>query len=159
VQRALASAFTDLGPGGHVLIRDGVSPGRDTWRLRFLDEPTAAVFERFSREFKHGQGAPHLRLGPDRVELSAHLANEFLSKKDYLLNWHIEVHEEFGVYTVEEWRRALAASGFAVVTVTSSTNAWIVENRYEGRVVIEDTSGNPLSWPPTNVLAVGRKPD
>ena len=41
------------------------------------------------------------------VRLSAHDANEFLCKKDYLKNWDIEVHEEYGVLTVDEWRAAL----------------------------------------------------
>ena len=46
------------------------------------------------------------------VRLSAHLANEFLCKKDYLKNWDIEVHEEYGVFTVDEWRAALARNFF-----------------------------------------------
>jgi SAM-dependent methyltransferase/nicotinamide mononucleotide adenylyltransferase len=77
VDRALASAAKELGPGGHVIVRDGVSAGRAPWRMRLLDAETAACFVRFAAEFKHGQGAAHERVAPDTVRLSAHLANEF----------------------------------------------------------------------------------
>lgn len=157
VKRALASAFTDLRPGGRILIRDGLSPGRAMWRMT-LAEPVVAVFERFAAEYKHGAGAPFERLSATEVRLSAHLANEFLCKKDYQLNWHIEVHEEFATFTESEWTALLGEAGFAVRAVRPLTNAWIVEHRYAGAVTLADDAGNPLPWPPTNVVVVGDKP-
>ena len=96
VRRALGNATAELAPGGRVLVRDGVSWGNASCRLRFLNEQTRAQWQRFAVEFKHGAGAAHERLGDDEVRLTRHLANEFLCKKDYLKNWHIEVHEEYG---------------------------------------------------------------
>ena len=57
IDRALASAARELKPGGRLLIRDGISPDPRPVLLDLIDAPTAAQFERFAREFKHGAGA------------------------------------------------------------------------------------------------------
>jgi SAM-dependent methyltransferase len=157
LDQALATAARELAPGGRVLVRDGVSPDEAVWRLQLLDEPTRVVFDRFAREFKRGKGAPHQRLAPDHVRLSAHLANEFLCKKDYLVNWHIEVHEEYGTLTVDGWRAALARAGFRPLHVAAYVNDWIAEHRYAGTVALTDDDDRPLPWPATNVVAVGER--
>jgi SAM-dependent methyltransferase len=168
VERALASAATELAPGGRLLIRDGVSPGPGRWRLRLLHAQTRETFRRFAVEFKRGKGAQHRWVSEDTVELSAHLANEFLCKKDYLKSWDIEVHEEFGVRTVNEWRDALGRHGFDLLELCSVVNPWIVQHRYEGQVELTDVEGHPIPWPATNVIvaaerrggeAAGARPD
>lgn len=157
VERALASAFADLAPGGRILVRDGLSPGRTTWRMTFLDDDVAAVFARFAVEYKHGAGAPFERIGPRDVRMSAHLANEFLCKKDYQVNWHIEVHEEFATFTLDEWTELMTAAGFRVEAIRPVTNEWIVNNRYVGAVALADDGGTALPWPATNVVVVGAR--
>jgi hypothetical protein len=92
------------------------------------------------------------------VRLSSHDANEFLCKKDYLKNWHIEVHEEFGPLTLEGWREALKRTGFEPLHLSEYANEWIVKNRYEGTVEVLDDAGQPLPWPATNMVVVGQKP-
>jgi SAM-dependent methyltransferase/nicotinamide mononucleotide adenylyltransferase len=161
IDRALASAARELKPGGRVLIRDGVSPGDRPVLLALGDGETAARFDRFAREFKHGQGArfdPALENdGVVRVvRLSAQLANEFLCKKDYVENWEIEVHEEYGVLTVGEWQAALARAGFVVRAIKAYVNEWIRQHRYEGRVRVTELDGTAF-WPATNVVVVGEK--
>jgi SAM-dependent methyltransferase/nicotinamide mononucleotide adenylyltransferase len=157
ITQALASAARELRVGGRVLIRDGVSPEPVTWRLTCLDGETRARFDRFAREFKHGAGAPFRPLGPSELLLNSHEANEFLCKKDYVVNWDIEVHEEYGVLTIREWKEALAAAGFAVLEARGYVNDWIAEHRYRGHVALADEQGAPLSWPDTNVVLVGEK--
>ncbi len=157
VERALASAAGELGPGGRVLIRDGVSPGPGTWRLELLDAETRVAFERFAREFKHGAGAAHERIGETGVRLSAHLANEFLCKKDYQRNWAIEVHEEYGARTTDGWRATLEAHGFAVEHLRAYVNPWIAEHRYRGKVALTDDAGRAIEWPATNVVVIGAR--
>jgi SAM-dependent methyltransferase len=158
IDRALESAAAELMSGGRVLIRDGVSPGVESWQLRPLDATTQARFERFVVEFKHGQGAPHRRGTEGWLELSAHLINEFLCKKDYHLNWEIEVHEEYGALTLDGWRAALARAGLRVREARAYANPWIVEHRYRGTVELRDAAGQPLDWPATNAVVVGEKP-
>ena len=129
------------------------------WRMKLLSAEVVETFERFAKEFKHGKGAVHERLGPDEVRLTAHLGNEFICKKDYLKNWHIEVHEEYGAHTLEGYRAALERAGFEAVSVTGYVNSWIAENRYEGTVKLQDdATAQVVPWPDTNAVIVGRKP-
>lgn len=158
IDRALSNAFIELEPGGRVLIRDGVSPPPATWRLKLLTAQARETFERFAKEFCHGRGAKFVRLADDLVELSSHDANEFLCKKDYLKNWHIEVHEEFGPLTLDGWREALTRAGFVPRHLAAYCNEWIVKNRYQGQVEVFDAAGVPLPFPPTNMIVVGEKP-
>jgi SAM-dependent methyltransferase/nicotinamide mononucleotide adenylyltransferase len=157
ITQALTSAARELRPGGRVLIRDGVSPDPARWRLALLDDETRARFTRFAREFKHGQGAHFERLAGGDLLLNAHEVNEFLCKKDYVVNWDIEVHEEYGVLTVAEWRQALADAGFAVLEARAYVNEWIAEHRYRGRATVADEAGGALPWPATNVVVVGER--
>lgn len=155
---ALRNCFEELAPGGRVLIRDGVSPPPATWRLTLLTAQAREMFTRFSAEFCHGRGAKFERLSEDTVRLSSHDANEFLCKKDYLKNWHIEVHEEFGPLTLDGWREALTRAGFRPLELRQYVNGWIAEHRYQGTVALTDDAGAPLPWPATNLVVVGEKP-
>lgn len=157
IDRALSNAFQELQPGGRVLIRDGISPAPATWRIRLLNAATRETFTRFAREFCHGRGAKFEQLSGDTVRLSSHDANEFLCKKDYLKNWHIEVHEEFGPLTLEGWRAALKSAGFTPLHLQEYANPWIIKHRYEGTVEVLDDSGAKLPWPPTNMVVVGER--
>jgi len=158
LERAMKNAADELRPGGRLLMRDGVSPGTATWRLRFLDSQTRETFERFAREFKKGTGAPHERLSGGEARLSAHYANEFLCKKDYLKNWHIEVDEEYGALTLDGWAALLRRVGLEPLHLSAYVNAWIAKNRYDGHVEVSDDHGRRLGWPATNCVVVGRKP-
>jgi len=159
LDKALANAAVELKPGGHVLIRDGVSPGQMLWRMKLRSPAVRETFERFAKEFKHGAGSKHERVAEDEVRLSAHLANEFICKKDYLKNWHIEVHEEYGAHTLAGYAAALEKAGLEAVSVTGYVNPWIAEHRYAGSVtLIDDASGREVPWPDTNAIIVGRKP-
>ena len=158
LDRALGNAAQELRPGGQVLIRDGVSPGLSLVRLRFVSPSTREVFKRFAAEFKRGQGVKHAWLSPDEVRLTAHDANEFLCKKDYLKNWHIEINEEYGAHTLDGYRAALMRAGLTPVLVRGYVNGWIAQHRYEGSVELCDDTGAKRNWFDTNVVAVGRKP-
>jgi SAM-dependent methyltransferase len=157
VHRALGNAAVELRSGGRVLVRDGVSPGLARWRMRLLDDETRAQFARFAKEFKHGQGAAHEVGAEGEIVLSAHLCNEFLCKKDYQKNWHIEAHEEYGTFTVEQWRAALDRAGFDALEVRAYVNGWIAEHRYVGKVELYDERGAHVPWPATNVVVVGAR--
>lgn len=158
IARALDNAFTELAPGGRVVIRDGVSPPPATWRLELLTDATRQTFARFAREFRQGRGVAFRQVSEAVVELSSHDANEFICKKDYLTNWHLEVNEEFGPLTLGQWGEALARAGFEPVHLEETRNPWIVKHRYEGTVRVTDPSGSVLPWPATNCVVVGQRP-
>lgn len=166
VRRALASSREELRPGGRLIIRDGVRPPRPESRVwLFCDVETEERFRRFAHDFKGKSRTPGVRFeerpfdGRLAFRLSLHEANEFLSKKDYLANWAIEVNEEFGVFTLEEWREELESLGFRIVEARGYVNDWIRQNRYEGKAVLHaDADGRPgavLPYPDTTAVIVG----
>ena len=158
LQRAIQNAATELRPGGRVLIRDGISPGPGDVRMRFLKPEVRSQFKKFAAEFKRGEGAPHDWHGEDTVRLSAHLMNEFLCKKDYLKNWHIEINEEFGALSLDGWRALFERVGLRCIEARAYVNEWIRKNRYEGSVALTDDAGRPVEWPATNCVVVGERP-
>jgi SAM-dependent methyltransferase len=164
VRRALRNTFAELQPGGHIIIRDGVAPTpRRVWMR--CDAETEERFRRFARDFKGKSSQPGLRFtervvrGRHWFGLTLHGANEFLSKKDYLENWAIEVNEEFGVFTLAGWRRELRAAGFRVTESRSYLNSWILKNRYRGRAWLHaDDGGRPaeaIPFPDTTAVIIG----
>lgn len=167
VREALRNTHTELEVGGRVIIRDGVMPPAREVALRF-DEETEARFRKFAREFKSKSDCPGVkfveRVGADGYKwffMSAHDANEFMSKKDYLKNWDIEVNEEFGTFDIPGWRTELEALGYEVLVLRSYLNEWIRENRYAGRVwvhaVRNGLPAEPVEYFDTTAVIVGVK--
>jgi SAM-dependent methyltransferase len=167
VRQALRNTHAELKPGGRIIIRDGVAPPRRRVWMR-CDAETEERFRRFAREFKGKSSEPGLQFTEYLFRrgrwfvLSLHGANELLSKKDYLENWAIEVHEEFGVFTLAGWRRELRAAGFRVVEARSYLNPWILKNRYRRKVWLHaDRDGRPgeaIPFPDTTAVFVGEVP-
>jgi ubiquinone/menaquinone biosynthesis C-methylase UbiE/nicotinamide mononucleotide adenylyltransferase len=157
IHRALRNAHKELKPGGVVIVRDGVSPDPATWRMKFLKPELIQIFNRFAKEFRHGQGVKFQQIDSVTVELSSHDANEFICKKDYQTNWHIEVHEEFGPLTLSQWKEALRVNMFNIVHAQEYVNEWIRVNRYEGSVQLTNTNGTPVPWPASNIVVVGQR--
>jgi hypothetical protein len=119
----------------------------------------------FAHDFKTKSAEPGVRFvkrhwgGQDWFVLTIHDANEFLSKKDYIENWNIEVNEEFGTFQLEEWMRELEALRYRVVHARSYLNEWILVNRYVNRVALHadlgDKPGDLLQFPDTTAVLVG----
>jgi SAM-dependent methyltransferase len=164
VRLALRNTLEELMSRGRVIIRDGVKPAEGTTWMR-CDVKTASRFRRFAHDFKRSSVAPGLSFDERRLDgqtwfvLSRHSANEFLSKKDYLENWSIEVNEEFGVFTLDEWTRELKLLGYRNVEARSYVNPWILENRYLGRVWLHadagDHPGVEVPFPDSTAIIVG----
>jgi hypothetical protein len=139
---------------------------RESFRQYLQGLSTFARFLRFQRDFRRGEG---YRLesetgvigGETYVRLRLRDACEFMSKKDYLDNWHSEMHETFCFWDVLQWRQALERAGFAVHPDSHAfANPWIVENRYRGKVELFrkiDSSLQPMDYPVTNVLLIAEK--
>ncbi len=151
------------------------SAGRDELAQHLRSLSTYARFLRFARDFRAESGGPgiayhELEIGGEAlILLSLRDAVEFMSKKDYLDNWRSEMHEQFAFWDFGEWKAALAGAGFRIVEDPNApeqgsrvyTSAWIVENRWRGRVALFSRSGGglqPLPYPATNIILVGEKP-
>jgi len=169
IRLALANTREELTLLGRVIIRDGIKPKngeRLVW-LRCKDVELEERFRKFAREFKGKSAKPGVsyqeRLidGVVHFRTTLHEANEFLSKKDYVTNWAMEVNEEFGVWTTDEWAAELTALGYRVVECSSYLNPWIEENRYNGHVWLYadegDKPGAVLPFADTTAVIVGEK--
>jgi len=164
IRLALKNTRTELARGGRLIIRDGIKPSPDCKIWMRVDGETRERFIRFAHDFKGKSQSPGVAFEEYRTgdeiwfKTSLHEANEFLSKKDYLANWAIEVNEEFGVFTLGEWRAELEACGFRVVQCTSYINPWILENRYKNHAWLhKDEDGAPgtqLAFPDTTAVIV-----
>lgn len=170
VRLALRNAARMLAPGGRLLVRDGVRPGReDDVHLACRDDDRSALgstrdrFVRFAREFKGGppRGGIPYRVEDGRFVCSLSDANEFLTKKDYLEHWDLEVKEEFGVFSLAGWRAEAAAAGLAVVHAAEYLSPWIERNRYRGHVELFRRAPHgalaPEPYPATHFVLAAEK--
>lgn len=165
---ALAEAARVLRPGGRVAVRDGVAPDRGSqpiW-LELTDPAQLPVFTRFLDGFRPDHEAPGIAAEPhpSRERLwrtSLHEAAEYLSKKDYLANLDSELHEEFGVHTLDGWADALRAAGFGAVKAGAYVHPWVRDQRYSGKVAlyrdVDGAVGARLPWPATTVVLHARR--
>lgn len=180
--RALATQVRQLAVGGSLVVRDFVAPpSAEIW----LDLPTtdgddsdaparcssAALFERFAREFRKLSPEPGfgyrqaetesdprpLQLGWRRYVVDSRLAAEFLLRKDYRNDWDSEVLEEYTYFTQQRFEQVFAQLGLRVLASIPLYNPWIIERRFKGRAQLWSTSGQALPFPATNHLIVGEK--
>lgn len=179
VARALRVAWRELKDGGRIIIRDGIKPEQQSVYLHFIPEKnirffsgnpvvadTETMFLRFAREFKKDEGISYAlvrtRNGRRLYKMNASSAYEFLSKKDYRMNWHIEINEQFGVFTLREYSALLRRIGFRIVHARAYHNPWIVKHRWKGKIALytKDVKGRLRfhSFPPTNTILVAEKP-
>jgi hypothetical protein len=164
VRLALRNTRTELEDKGRIIIRDGIMPAEAVVWMK-MDAESEARFRKFAVQFKGKSDKPGVTFaerehdGQKWFVLSLHDANEFLSKKDYLQNWDIEVNEEFGVFQLESWRRELEAAGYRVVEALSYLNPWILANRYQGHVWLHANGYNKpgalMQFPDTTAVIVG----
>lgn len=182
--RALAVQAAQLAPGGVIILRDFLDPGpAPVW----LDLPaddgdddardprrasTAALFERFAREFRSllpedERGFAYERLEPStehplpdgwrRYRLRHTHAAEFVLRKDYREDWELEAQEEYTYGTQAELEAVFAGIGLRVLASVPIYNPWIVQHRFRGKLRLWTDAGARLDYPPTNYVIVGQK--
>jgi SAM-dependent methyltransferase len=176
-EAALRAQVPALKPHGVLVVRDFLDPGPAPVLLEVpaddgadTDDPrtasTAALLERFAREFRSlsaTPGFPLERLAPDarpgwrRYRLGHKHAAEFLLRKDYRADWEAEVREEYTYYTQAEFEALFGRLGLRVLASTPLWNPWIIRHRFEGRYRLADLSGAPLGHPATNYLIAGER--
>ncbi|HUS65743.1 MAG TPA: methyltransferase domain-containing protein [Kofleriaceae bacterium] len=181
--RALETQAAQLAVGGLLIVRDFLDPGADDVWLDVRaddgepgDDPrrcsTAALLERFAREFRSlsdapgfrcvavtpADGDPPLAAGRRRYRTSLTMAAEFLLRKDYRTDWESEVKEEYTYFTQAEFEACYARLGLRLLASTPIRNPWIVRNRWRGAVALHAAAGGaPLELPPTNYVIAGEK--
>ena len=174
VQLYLQDKFDQLKPGGRLIIRDVVGPEEpdNLVRMRCNTEngndrqqnpallSTHGLFELFLKTFKRDGYAVKARPSHPcgKWDLRLQDAAEFILKLPYTDQWFAEMREEFCFWSFSRWCRELADAGFKIVGGSKYyTNEWRITNHFEDRVQLFDLSGDPLPYPPTNMVLVGEK--
>jgi len=138
---------------------DDLEPAAVTAAVAALS--TRARFFSFAELFRAHAGMPFaFDVLPDGG-LACRLADamEFLSKKDYTDNWQSESHEAFCALNAAAWHALAEEAGFEIDPASGGwRNDWLVEHRFAPVARLETPAGEPVGWPTTHVLLVGRRP-
>lgn len=125
---------------------------------------TETMFLRFAREFKGCNveyAVSRTRDGKRFYKTDLPSAYEFLSKKDFRRNWHIEVAEQFGYFTYAEYIALLRRIGFRIIYARAYQNQWVIKNRWRGKVVLYQKNKRGVlraqSFPATNAMIIAEK--
>ena len=171
--RTLRRQVELLKENGILIIRDFVKPKEQEVILELSilpheDRPNdAELFIEFSKTARslsasNEQGFPCTELDCEvpncrRFQLFYTDAVEFIRRKDYYANWEVELQEEYGYFTQDEFENVFRELGLRIVHSAPIHNQWIITNRYKDQFVIRDLEGNDIGFPPTNYLIVGEK--
>lgn len=177
LHRLLRHTFTQLAPGGRIIIRDVVGPehphrkvllrlnqrdGNDRGAISKLS--SYARFFRFIRDFRPRRIPYRLRMvNHERfVELAIRDAYEYLSKMTYVESWKSEMCETFGHYSYSTWCSILTSVGFRIAPGSRSfLNPYIIETMYRPRAEVFTQKRKTLvaePYPPTNMILVAERP-
>jgi SAM-dependent methyltransferase len=160
VRRVVAAAFAALGPGGRLVIRDGVMPPPGTRRIRMLAPDVRPTLALYAEQFE-GRPIRFTELAPDHVELAAADAMEFL----YTYTWGpasfpYEVRELYGILTYDDYAAALIewCGGPSAARIVDHPLRSYLQDGYRaalaGKIELTDEHDRPVPLPDSNCLLV-----
>lgn len=174
----LVQVFDALLPGGSYGTRDFTSPHwPEKVRIRV---PTAAenhpgkygklsraalfrVHAEVFRSRKYPSGVPYVEIPSEDpswaiFELDGAAAANFILRMEYRASFEAENKEEYTYATLTERVAWMEKLGFRVDFAEEVLSVWIYLNWWKSRLVVTDTSGNPIDLPPTMCLLSAVKP-
>lgn len=160
VERVVRAAFDILRPGGRIVIRDGVMPPAGTRRIRMLAPDVKQVLELYCAQFE-GRRIAYTELAPDRVEMTAPDAMEFL----YTYTWGpasfpYEVRELYGILPYDEYVASLVrwCGGPERCAVVDTPLRSYLQPGYAAaladKIELTDERDRPVPLPDSNCLIV-----
>ncbi len=160
VRDLLRVAFRALGPGGRIVIRDGVMPPPAERILRFLAPDARPFFDLFVEQFD-GRPITFEPIDADRVRLSAADAMEFL----YTYTWGpesfpYEVREQYGVLAYDGYVEAIAGwlgADARILPLPAGYQSYLQPGYragLAGKIELFDTRGLAVELPDSNCLIV-----
>lgn len=164
VKKALRFAYESLTPGGRIIIRDGVkTEGAAIRKIRFKTTAGMDFFRNYQADFKGLTDIPEDRkvIAVDEVRLTVsgdvNLIREFL----YTYTWGTEsyaheVQEQFGYFTLAEYRAFLKSLGAKVLCAEEILEPGYPENlnRY---LTLTDEQDKEVEYPASNCILVAEK--
>ena len=128
VKKALENAFDSLRPGGRIIIRDGVkSPvteGQDMLTVTFKDASGLEFFKNYLNDFEGLPDIEDKRITIDEEGLKVSGCKNYIREFLYTYTWgresySHEVQEQFGYFTIDEYREFLESLGAEVIRADS----------------------------------------
>lgn len=159
IHDVLTKAFEALRPGGRLIIRDGVKPKSDLVHLDFKNDETKEKFYRFVIDF--GPYKIPFSEEDGKVKLRRNDAMEFLSKYIYDVNWNIEVKEQFGIYTLDQYKTKVEEIGFDIIHAESYLIEWLRKTHYEKDLEVLKKVDNQFvkeNYPDSTMILIAEKP-
>ncbi len=155
VEQALAGAAGCLGPGGWLILFDGLEPSGDpnqAVRIRFRDYDIRREFDMFADGYRPFQITFRQLDTPLCVELSKRDFTRYLTKSIFLGKglWESERLQSYQYFTQEEFRAAFARAGLDIVVLRTLT---MNEEKWRYRVEIE-TPG--IDFPDEHILILAQ---
>ncbi len=176
LRKLLKRTHIQLAHKGRIVIRDVVGPengnkkvlmelnekdGKKTGDIKVLS--TYAKFYKFVKDFIPRKiKLKEIKIENKKfIELTLKDAYEYMSKMNYIDNWHSEMHEEFGFWSFSDWKKELKKAGFEIVYGSHPFKSdYIIEKMYKGKVSLFEKRGKnlvPFDYPPTNMILAGEK--
>jgi SAM-dependent methyltransferase len=169
VQRAIEAAFAALGPGGRIVIRDGVMPPPATRRLQLTVHDAQSAFDLFVAQFE-GRRIEFTELaappGIRRIELSSADAMEFLFTYTWgPASFPYEVREVYGILTYDDYVAHLMSwcggeAAARVVPLPRELRSYLqpgYRDHLAGKIELCDDRDRPVELPDSNCLIVIEK--
>ena len=168
VRKALRYAYDSLNPGGRLVIRDGVKTpipmkdGKidikaDTLRVTFKERSGLDFFRNYLQDFKGLPDIEDRRIEIDEAELSVSGCVNYMREFLYTFTWGSEsysheVQEQFGYFTVDEYREFLEGLGAVIIRADAFLEPGYPEHLRE-LVTLE-----PDIFPDSNCIIIAEKP-
>ncbi|HSD85899.1 MAG TPA: methyltransferase domain-containing protein, partial [Kofleriaceae bacterium] len=162
VRDVIRAAWATLKTGGRIVIRDGVMPPPATRRIKLIAPDARPTFDLYVAQFE-GRRIGVRDLAPDRVELSAPDAMEFL----YTYTWGpasfpYEVRELYGIMPYDEYVRTLVdwvggTTAAAVIPIPAEQRSYLqpgYRDNLRGKIELTDENDRPVDLPDSNCLIV-----
>jgi len=177
LKKVLRNTYKQLASGGRIIIRDVVGPekGKEKVLLELNEKDgkksgdikalsTYAKFHRFVKDFipRKIKFKEKKINNKKLIEITLMDAYEFMSKMNYTDNWQSEMHEEFGFWSFNDWKKELKKIGFEIIVGSHPFKSeYIIQKMYKEKVTMYKEKGKDfvvLDYPPTNMILVGEKP-
>ncbi|QQG42144.1 MAG: methyltransferase domain-containing protein [Candidatus Woesebacteria bacterium] len=170
-----------LEKGGVDIIRDGVQPEQEVLYLRPLTEFACDRFIKFVKGFKQVRDVNYMignfhsdvfvqngrrnfvdaDVGKSFIEISSQNASEMFSKYFYAeKNLPVELSEQFGIWTLREYKKILTDLGFTVKHAETFLLDYLLKEHYSKDFEVFHLKNGVLSnapYPPSTMLLVGEK--
>ena len=160
VRNALKNAYDSLNPGGKLIIRDGVKSKASSYIMRLKSEKAYEAYNKFLYDFK---GKVSKVDSVDTFGLKEHTYEVWAEDINLLRefactytwgpeSYAVEVKEQFGYFTITQFKKELTSMGFKVNNKLSRS---YLEPGYPEH--LKDEIEFPEGFPNTNLIIVAEK--